>query len=233
MTKEELAKTHAEMLYKLNLERKSFRNDSQIDYYEKLIPFLQEKNIDPEIYFGVLIIDALKIDGNRLAGYAHTVTSDAAIDLFIKLYEVNSKFADIRGYVVSHYLDSQKEAVLKAYELGEAVIKQMQIDRGFDRKEALTFCTDFDLIPDLFILVCKEFYGSMRYTFLKLRPRLDKFINKTYTNKHINRLKDTIKEVRFELFPDLVNEAPKKPQVKQKKHRDSGVTRLRETWRDW
>jgi len=210
-----LAKLHTTVLCNVYGEKKKFTSeDKQIPHYEKLVEYLTINNVDPEVYFGLLAIQA-----PEYFGYSHVVTSEGAIKKYEELAHRQAKISyDLIGFVRSNYKISQKELIFMALKEGEAKLAHIQEVRNLSPIDALMFCIDLELVPDLYVLACKYYSARYREQINKLRPRLNDFVGSK--DEKTKKLLAAIPEVN-KIFYSGAKELPK-----EKKVRSTSIARM-------
>jgi len=167
MTSEELRLLHQDLLNKIQLKEKVFdpKDDHHYECLDKQLNYLR---LDPFQYIGIICINFPDYAISPI-----TLTLPYAIYLgyrrYLELLETNQWSRD---YVTIHFKKSLEDIIIENIKLGEREIEMIQEARNMNRTEALTFCIDFNLVSDNYILACPEFYRKGIAELLKLRPKL-------------------------------------------------------------
>lgn len=248
------AKIHEKVLLLMTGVHKkmwSIDNTKYENYYQRIAPLFEGKypcpvcmgkvqdkslalhKVDPEVYFGVLIVEAIEatddgFHGNRLYGSAALVTSDSAINKFYRTYHyLLNRNNDIKSTIHDHYILSQDEMILNAIIEGEDTVFNIQEARNIDRWKALSLCIDFNWVSDLYVLSCPEFqHPVLGDKILVFRPRLKEFIENRDDDKK-EKLIRTILHISRLYFEDGIREI-KKPVGK--KHVTRKIMSAKEEW---
>jgi phage replication O-like protein O len=216
LTAKEVERAHLTILGKILGDYKT-PNSDQKHYYEELLPYLIEHKLDPLIYFGVLVIDnKMRKELGSVDGYIATepliICSEGAIRRYKHcLTEIAA--LDLYSHVAYYFQKTQEDVVLKALIEGEIIIESIQANRYLNRLDAIMFCVEFDVVPDLYVFACREF-KSVPYCeeMIKLRPRLNNLINRPPDDVSANRLKDTIHEISEKFYASRVVKVVPEPQ---------------------
>lgn len=246
-----LEQIHSNVVEKLTREKKFFipRHDKEkseryTGYYEKLSDYFFQKNIDPELYFGMLTLHYIKnkdyYEEHRIPCMSATA-SLASSDKAIKIYFAYIKWVEKDGVDGKKYLEDNyikirpediklprlirtkegiqyiKEMIMGELIQGEQQIKTIQDRRHLNRWDAVVFCIDFNMVSDIFALACREFKtkGNEICTY---RWRLKDIVSDTTIYKE--KFKKIIREVSEMYYDKGLREIPtprKKRRTKQAK----------------
>jgi hypothetical protein len=246
-----IANTHSFILKKLANVNKKFIGEG-VKYYERLLPLfkgefpcpicienLENKTrafhtIDPEVYFGLLLLYENTEDSDktlvirRLVGTPALVSSNTAISIFFKEYhKVLRKTTDVKGYIYNRFNITQEERILNALNLGEEIVAQLQKARSIDRITAIYMGVNFNLLTDLYALSCAEFPHPIHgEKILFYRPRLKIFVDDNRDDPKWRKLLRTIERMRYRYYVEGNHEL----EVKKKRPRHKKGFSAKEEW---
>lgn len=235
---EKLGELRANVLNLYGIDLKVYFEFTELHQRNALATFRTDPSllyhlIDPIVYFGLLILHH-----PTYVGSAAHATSESAIKLFFQTYHrLLPQEGDLLAYVQRNYKLTQEERILSALNLGEKLVAQIMDEQKFTRWDALTYCVDFGVVPDLYILACQEFkqHGEK---LLELRNRLRNFAD-NWEDPKIQALKATIKRVQrayydfnvrtYEQYEKLI---PAEKKRRRAPKRGDGKPNLKQRWHD-